>query len=626
MVSREAIVGSPGGLHARPAALFVAAAQKLPVPVTIRTAERPPAPAASMLAVLALKATFGTSVVLEAQGEGAEAALDALAALVEQNLDVDARQGIGVSPGTAAGPVYQMVAPPTSFAGGNGHEPLEALRQVAAYLTARANEAEPTAAQILRAQVMMVEDPLLAEAVARGVSSGLDGPHAIDEAFATHRQTFLDAGGYLADRVSDLDDLRDRAIAAALGQPMPGIPDPGEPFVLVARDLAPADTVGLRPDRVLAIITERGGPTSHMAILARTLGIPAVVRCPDAMSIADGVRVTVDGSTGAIVVGVDQSTVDATRSREAQRQAALADSKGAGRTSDGHAVALLTNIGSARDLDPNSEGVGLFRTELLYLDRTDAPTLDEQIAAYTLVFAANLGRRMVVRTLDAGADKPLRFLAHEPEPNPALGMRGLRLARRDPGVLRTQLEAISAAARATQADVWVMAPMVATAAEAADFVSRCRAAGLTRAGVMIEIPAAALRAKEILAACDFLSIGTNDLSQYTFAADRECGDLAELNDPWQPALLELISLCGKASEAAGKPVGVCGEAAADPALAPVLVGLGITSLSMPARAIPACRESLARFTYSDCQELARRAVAAPSAQAARAVSLPSQRG
>jgi phosphotransferase system enzyme I (PtsI) len=623
MATRTAIVGSPGGLHARPAALFVAAAQKQPVPVTIRTAERPAAPATSMLAVLALKATHGTEVVLEAQGDGADAALDTLAALIARNLDIETRQGLGVSPGQAAGPTYRMVAPPglppsTAPGPDTSDRALAALKHVATELASRATFAEPTAAKILGAQAMMIEDPTLAVAVSQAVESGLDGPHAIDHAFAAHRQTFLEAGGYLSDRITDLDDLRDRAIAASLGLPMPGIPDPGTPFVLVARDLAPADTATLQPGRVLAIVTERGGPTSHMAILARTLGIAAVVGCAGAMDIADGTIVTVDGTSGTVDIGVDQSTVDATHEREAARQATLAQSHGAGRTADGYPVALLANIGSARDLSPDTEGVGLFRTELLYLDRTEAPSLDEQIATYTDVFTRNDGRRMVIRTLDAGADKPLPFVRHDPEPNPALGMRGLRLSRRDPQLLQTQLAAISAASRATGADVWVMAPMVATPAEAAGFAARCRSAGIARAGVMIEIPGAALRAKEILAVCDFLSIGTNDLSQYTFAADRESGDLADLNDPWQPALLQLIALCGKAGAAAGKPVGVCGEAAADPHLAPVLVGMGISSLSMSARLIAACRESLAQHSFAQCRQLAEAALAANDARAARA--------
>jgi phosphotransferase system enzyme I (PtsI) len=236
------------------------------------------------------------------------------------------------------------------------------------------------------------------------------------------------------------------------------------------------------------------------------------------------------------------------------------------------------------------------------------------------VFAALPGRKVVVRTLDAGADKPLPFLRLAAEPNPALGVRGLRVARRAPEVLDTQLSAIAAAAAATDADVWVMAPMVATAAEAAEFAAACRAHGLPTTGVMIEVPAAALRAPSILRDVDFLSLGTNDLSQYAFAADRMCGDLADLLDPWQPALIALIAACATAGAEAGKPVGVCGESAADPGFALVLAGLGISSLSMAPRSIAAVRESLAAHTLDECRRIAKAALAADSADAARAAS------
>lgn len=526
-------------------------------------------------------------------------------------------RGLAVSPGFATGPLYAVASPPTlpvptAPGPSDGQRAVAALAEVAAELRRRAAAAtKPAVAEILEAQAMMAEDPVLREAVVGRVASGLSAAHAIDAAFAEHKAAFLAAGGYFAERVADLDDLRDRAVAVCLGVAMPGIPAPGHPYVLAARDLAPADTAGLDPATVLALVTEEGGPTSHTAIVARTLGIPAVVRCAGIGELADGTPVAVDGDTGEVCVAPDPEWLAQRQEAEAARQARLARSTGPGRTADGHPVALLANIGSAADLPSDVEGVGLFRTELLYLDRTSMPSHDEQVAAYAAVFAAAAGRRVVVRTLDAGADKPMAFLQQPDEPNPALGVRGLRLSRRRPDVLKTQLSAIAAAARATGADPWVMAPMVATPAEAREFAGWCREAGLSTVGVMIEIPAAALRAADILAEVDFLSIGTNDLSQYTFAADRMCGELADLLDPWQPALLSLIAACGDAGRAAGKPVGVCGEAAADPALAPVLVGLGVTSLSMAPRAVPAVRESLAAVTLDDCRRQAAAAVASP---------------
>jgi phosphotransferase system enzyme I (PtsI) len=262
-----------------------------------------------------------------------------------------------------------------------------------------------------------------------------------------------------------------------------------------------------------------------------------------------------------------------------------------------------------KDVRAGAQGVGLLRTEFLFLGRKDAPSVAEQHAAYLELFNAfpDPGARVVIRTLDAGADKPLPFLDLPAEENPALGVRGLRTARLRPDILDDQLAAIAAAAAQASCEVWTMAPMVATPAEAAGFAARARAHGLARVGAMIEIPAAALRAARLLEHLDFLSVGTNDLGQYTMAADRQDGRLPDLLDPWQPALLELIALAAEAGRAAGKPVGVCGEAAADPRLAPVLVGLGVTSLSMAAAAVPAVHAALGERTLAQCRDLAARA-------------------
>jgi phosphotransferase system enzyme I (PtsI) len=282
-------------------------------------------------------------------------------------------------------------------------------------------------------------------------------------------------------------------------------------------------------------------------------------------------------------------------------------------------VALLANVGAPSDVEAavaaGAEGVGLFRTEFLFLDAATPPDEATQVAAYQQVFGAF--ERVVVRVLDAGADKPLRFLTAAAEPNPALGVRGLRALRRSPDVLDTQLSAIASAAGDTAADVWVMAPMVADAEEAAWFAARVHWHGLRTAGVMVEVPSAALLADEVLAACAFVSIGTNDLAQYTLAADRQLGALGALQDPWHPALLRLVAMVGDAGGRAGKPVGVCGEAAADPLLACVLVGLGATSLSMSPLALADVRAELATRTLEDCRRLARAAAAAGSPTDAR---------
>ena len=516
--------------------------------------------------------------------------------------------GVGVSVGTATGPVVRMTAPaplPLPHQVGDlAAELASAGRSVAALaadLTARAEHLSGEAKEILEALAMIAQDPLLTEDIEQRITAGTDAPHALTEAFDTQADLLREGGGYLAERAADLEDLRDRAVAIVLGRPIPGIPDPGHPFVLVAADLAPADTANLDPDQVLAIVTERGGPTSHTAILARGLGIPAIVAAPGATAIADGTVVAVDGTSGTVTVGVEPAANDAPP--RARRQTNLAD-LGPCHTKDGHPVPLYLNVGSAKDVRAGAQGVGLLRTEFLFLGRKDAPSVAEQHTAYLELFEAFPGAHVVIRTLDAGADKPLPFLGLPDEENPALGVRGLRTARLRPEVLEDQLAAIASAAAASSCEVWTMAPMVATPAEAAEFAARARAHGLEHVGAMIEIPAAALRADRLLEHLDFLSIGTNDLGQYTMAADRQDGRLPDLLDPWQPALLELIALAAAAGRAAGKPVGVCGEAAADPRLAPVLAGLGVTSLSMAAAAVPAVHAALGGRTLPECRDLA----------------------
>ena len=531
-------------------------------------------------------------------------------------------QGIGVCPGRAAGPVALMGPRPRLPA--DRPVVVDAEAEAAAAIAALSVTAEdlehratataiPGAAEVLEATAMIARDPSLEESIRSAIAKGEPAAWAVDLAFDCFRALLLDLGGYMAERVGDLDDVRDRTVARLLGQPLPGVPERDTPFILVADDLAPADTVTLTPERVLALVTVKGGPTSHTAILARSLGIPAIVACAAAASLREGELIEVDGGTGRIRLGIGPVEAAETNRSEQLRRAARAASRGPGRTADGHPVALLLNIGDASGAAAvarvDAEGVGLFRTEFLYLDRQDAPSVGEQVALYTGVLGAMAGRKIVVRTLDAGADKPLPFLNPDPEENPALGVRGLRTARRFPEVLTDQLDALALAQQATGAVVWVMAPMVATAAEAKWFTDLAHEHGLPVAGAMVEIPAAALRASDLLEHCDFLSIGTNDLAQYTLATDRMAGELADLLDPWQPALLDLIRMTAEAGLAVGKSVGVCGEAAASPTLAPVLVGLGVTSLSMSATAVADVRDALAAVTLAECHELAATALA-----------------
>jgi phosphotransferase system enzyme I (PtsI) len=497
----------------------------------------------------------------------------------------------------------------------------EAVAVVAAYLDDRAEQLGGVAADVLEAQAMMVRDEALDAEITARTADGLSAERAVFEACGHLRERLEAIGGYFADRAGDLDDLSQRLIAELLGVPLPGIPRSDEPYVLVARDLSPADTADLDLDRVLAFVTSEGGPTSHTAILARGKGLVAVVGCRDAGELDDGETVVVDAAEGLVVRDPDRDTLQAASRRAERLQNARAAASGPGRLADGAPLPLLANLGSSEAAvsaaAAGAEGVGLFRTEFLFLDRLEAPAIAEQRAHYTRLLSAFPGRKVVVRVLDAGADKPLPFLNDAHEENPALGVRGLRALRLREDVLVDQLTALAAAGRDSDADLQVMAPMVATAAEAAYFAGMAHERGLPVAGVMIEVPSAALIADHILRECDFVSIGTNDLTQYTLAADRLLGAVADLQSPWHPAVLRLVAEVGAAGRRAGKPVGVCGEAAADPLLAVVLAGLGVGTLSMAPAALADVRASLRLNTLDDSRRLAELALAADSADSAR---------
>lgn len=542
--------------------------------------------------------------------------------------------GLGVSPGTAVGPVARVHGPSLPVRDGapvdveaESRRADEALDAVADELAALADRAGVSGGAVLVRQARISRDPSLGALVEQFVRTGRAAPRAAWEAFGAYRDMRAADPLRGAPDTAELDDLRDRVVARLLGEPPPSIPDPGTPFVLVARDLSPAVTASLDASQVLALVTERGGPTSHTAVLAKALGIPAVVGCPGVASLTAGQRVAVDGSSGVVTADPDAELVGTLAKAQAAPPAAV----GPGRTKDGRSVPLLAAVGGKGDVDDalaaGAEGVGVFRTEMCFLDRADPPSVAEQTAAYREVFDAFANRPVTVRTLDVGADKPVSYVRLGDQPNPALGVRGLRVARRHPQLLTDQLVAIARATRESSADVRVMAPMVATTAEAAWFASRARAAGITTVGVMVEVPAAALRASDLLQTVDFVSVGSNDLAQYAFATDREDGELADLLDPWQPAFLDLVATVLRAGAVAGRAVTVCGEAASDPLLATVLVGLGASGLSMNARSIPGVRAGLARVTSQQCADAAAAALSAdgPEEGRARVVELLTQK-
>ena len=537
--------------------------------------------------------------------------------------------GIGVSAGTAAAkaaivrpaPGVDPDEPASIDAAADGARVRAALAVVSTSLKERAERAPEESAPILKATAQLAADRGLAKAVDKKLKKGLGVTQAVHAAVEEYAEMLKSLGGYMAERATDLYDVRDRAICELRGLPAPGVPEFDEPVVLVAHDLAPAETATLDPETVKGILTEVGGPTSHTAILAAQLGIPAIVKVSGILEVEEGTMLALDGGVGELVVEPTDEEVELLAERSRRRASALAGSSGEGATYDGYRVKLLANIGTVDDAQRAStvdlEGAGLFRTEFLFLDRADAPSLDEQIDTYTKVLEAFGERRVVVRTLDAGADKPLSFADLGPEANPALGRRGLRLCQVREDLIDTQLAALAAAHAKTKAELWVMAPMVSTLEEAEWFADKARGVGLPKVGIMIEVPAAAIRANHLLDVVDFASIGTNDLTQYTMAADRMDGELAPLLNAWQPAVLQMIKFACEGGRATGKPIGVCGEAGGDPLLALVLTGLGVASLSMAPSKVNAVRAALRLHDRATCQQMAAFAVDAPTAEEGR---------
>ncbi len=534
-------------------------------------------------------------------------------------------KGIGVSPGVVVGSVHRIIhVDVTGPVPGTITSVLAALDAVANDLEHRAENIDlELAKDVLSAQAMIARDPSLEEALGQLLIADTqyaDVRPGIDEAFSGFRNALLSLGGYFAERVEDLDEIAHRTVLKLSGLEAEDVALT-KPSVVIAQDLTPADTAALDLNYALALVVEKGGPTSHTAIVARGLGIPAIVGCAGALVLEADVTVLVDGREGIVIPSPTDSEISQRQETEAKLRVRAESVTGPGRLSDGTAIALMGNAGNENDAlsaaKAEAEGIGLFRTELLFLDRQTEPSVDDQVSMYRAVFDAMGERKVIVRTLDAGSDKPVPFLNAVDEENPALGVRGWRLTRIANDVLERQLEAIGRAANETSADVWVMAPMIDTPAEAAEFATRARAHGIAKVGVMIETPAAALLADKVLAEVDFASLGTNDLTQYVMAADRLDSRLSDLTSSWHPAVLRAISQAAHAAGDAGKPIGVCGESAANPQLAAVLLGLGVTSLSMAPSAIAEVRGYLAGLDLSACHRAAHAAINARSAEEAR---------
>ena len=649
------------GLHARPAALLVQVVRGFDAEVRLRnvTLDGPQVSGASLSKVATLGALQGHDVAVRARGADADAAVRRVLELAETGFgeldapaapSVDASptrpgQPIPASPGIGIGPVRVAGAAPVTVPAARPGTPSEqrgrldeARSGVREHLQGvrdrAAREIGDAEAAIFDAQLLLLDDPDVLADTGTRLDDGGDAARAWADALDDVEGALaVAADEYMRARARDVRDVRDQVLRALGGAAERG-PEPEG--IVVADDLTPADAAALDPARTPAVVLAGGSPTAHAAILLRARGVPAVVGVGAALvaRARDAALLAVDGSTGEVVVDPDPATLEEFRDRDAARRrrldGALQRAREPAVTRDGTTVLVGADLGSAGDAEAavGADLAGLVRTEFCFLDRHAAPDVDEQEAAYRAIAEAMDGRRITLRTLDVGGDKPVDYLAMPREANPFLGVRGLRLALARPRLLADQLQAIVRVAHDHPVDV--MFPMVATVDEldaarraldeAVGAVGRGRPTEL-RVGIMVEIPAAALKAAAFAPSVDFLSIGTNDLTQYALAAERGNDALAALADPLDPGVLALVAATvgGAARADHDVLVAVCGEVAGDEAAVALLVGLGVRELSVAPAAVATVKEAVREIELGRARELAVAALACPDAHAVRAL-------
>ncbi|SAK97269.1 phosphoenolpyruvate--protein phosphotransferase [Caballeronia temeraria] len=665
--SDEVALPNPQGLHARPAAVFAAEAKKYKSDIRVLRGSES-ANAKSVVALMALATSFGDKLRVEALGPDAGEAAAALARLLASGsgekpgdapapaapvaeataparaapADANEFTGVSASPGLAVGKIVQFRREVIDV-DENGESPQrERARLDAAHHEARqqiealkAKLTDPSKTQILDAHLELLDDPDLNDAAIGGISEGKSAGFAWRRAFETQASN-LDKvdNALLRERAGDIRDVGRRVLALLVGVKQAQIDVPGE-SILMAEELSPSDTASLDRSKVLGFCTTTGGATSHVAILARSLGIPAICGIDeDALQLPDGTLVVLDGSHGSL--RRNPSADDLTKARERierQRKKREEEKVAASRqavTADGHRVEVVANIRNAQEardgVAAGAEGVGLLRSEFLFDNRDTAPSEDEQAAEYCAVAEA-LGRErpLVVRTLDVGGDKPLSYLPLPKEDNPFLGLRGVRVSLDRPDFFRVQLRAILRAAPI--GNLHIMFPMVASIEEVREAKRILKEEAGDRmasvkVGVMIEVPSAALIAEPLAREVDFFSIGTNDLTQYTVAMDRGHPKLAKQADALHPAVLRLIGMTVDGAHKHGKWVGVCGGIASDAMAVPVLVGLGIDELSVSVPAVGSIKAQLARLTMDEARALAAKVITLGTAAEVRALLAP----
>jgi multiphosphoryl transfer protein len=650
-VSAAFTVANPHGLHARPAARLVGEVRRLDATVTLRNATTGagPVPAGSLSRVATLGALCGHVVEVVASGRQAQAALDHVVALARRRFDetddaVPASEALAqsspgtpqpASPGIGIGPARRLtVAAVAVDESPSGPPTIEWRRLVEAVADVRrdierlrtaATHDSGAEAAIFDAHLMMLDDAELVGAARERIDRGASAAGAwAASATAVEEQWAALSDSYLRARAADVRAVADQVLRALSGEG--AAPPVAADGVLLAQDLTPAQAAVLDAERVRAVVLAGGSATSHASILIRSLGIPAVVAAGSAvLEIPDGIPLVVDGTAGRVLVDPPDDVLAGCEQEVARlgevRTRNMADAARPARTADGALIEVTANLASVADaraaVAGGADGAGLIRTEFLFQDRDLPPSVDEQEREYRAMAHAFDGRPITVRTLDVGGDKPLRYLRQDAEANPFLGVRGLRLSLARPDLLVEQLTAICRVARS--APVKVMFPMVTTVDElltARDLLVRAAEPdGLPpalRVGMMVEVPAAALNIEAFLPHVDFVSVGTNDLTQYTLAVERGNPAVASLADPLDPAVLRLVAEVGRRS-AGRATVSVCGEVASDDAAIPILLGLGVTELSVSAAAVPAVKAAVRALDLRQSTDLADRCLLAGNA-------------
>jgi len=671
----DLVLRNPTGLHARPATVFVNTAKQFESDIRVQHGEKK-VNAKSAISILTLGVECGSEIQISVEGSDEDAALEALKTAVETGLGEEIKRqpepapepevqpeaepqvapqvvekgvtrGVAGAPGIAIGPLFQfrqseiVIREEASDPAQERESLLSAIETAQAELeelhqdmVGRVGAGE---AEIFEAHLALLDDPELVKTALERIDDGWAAPKAWDEVIDSQAEELAGLKSeLLAARAADVRDVGRRVlrILTGAGEEGPRLPD--HAVILVAQDLSPSDTVALDLERVLGFCTATGGPNSHTAILARALSLPAVVGAgPEVLDLASGAQAILNGASGLLNVEPDADALEeareAKRQRETRRAAALKAAAEPAITQDGHRMEIVANIGglgeSQRAVERGAEGVGLMRTEFLFLERSQAPTEDEQFEVYRDIAQAFDGKPIIIRTLDIGGDKPIPYLPMPYEENPFLGERGIRLCLNHQDLFRTQLRAIL---RASQHGLLrIMFPMIADLKElreAKGLVEDIRAeldVPPVEVGIMIEVPAAALLAEVLAREVDFFSIGTNDLTQYTMAMDRTHPLLAKQADGLHPAVLRLVDRTIRGAHAADKWVGICGELAADPEAVPILVGLGMDELSVNVPAVPIVKAQVRSLSFKKAQELAAEALTCGTAADVRELSASS---